>query len=127
MDLEYRNGLLYSSVKIKYKGKEKIISDIVLDTGAVETIISPDAVEEIGINAEIDDKINSYYGIGGSIHNFFSKKIDEIHIDIVLLEQVKIDFGVIDPKGEINGLLGLDLLLKVNSVIDLKNLSLIVD
>ena len=67
------------------------------------------------------------YGIGGSIHNFFSKKIDEIHIDIVLLEQVKIDIGVIDPKGEINGLLGLDLLLKVNSVIDLKNMSLIVD
>ena len=61
MDLEYRNGLLYISVKIKYKGKEKIISDIVLDTGAAETIISPDAVEEIGITAERGDKINSYY------------------------------------------------------------------
>jgi hypothetical protein len=127
MELEYRNGLLYTSIKIVYKGKEKIIDDIVLDTGAAETIISPDAVEEIGIVAELEDNINSYYGIGGSVHNFFTKKINAMHIDNILLEQVKVDIGVIDPKGKINGLLGLDLLLKANSIIDLKKMILTVD
>ncbi|HBF35928.1 MAG TPA: aspartyl protease [Firmicutes bacterium] len=122
MDLEYRNGLFFVSLKIAYKGKEKIIENIVVDTGASETIISPDAVEDIKIIAELDDNINSYYGVGGSIHNFFTKKIDEISIDTVLLRQVKVDFGVIDPKGKINGLLGLDLLQKAHSVIDLKNM-----
>ncbi len=127
MELLYRNGLLFLSLKIVYKGKEKVIENIVVDTGASETIISPDVVEDIKINAELDDNIGSYYGVGGSIHNFFTKKIDEIIIDKVLLKQVKVDFGVVDPKGKINGLLGLDLLQKAHSVIDLKNMMMTVE
>jgi hypothetical protein len=37
------------------------------------------------------------------------------------------DFGVIDSKGNINGLLGLDLLMKLGAVINLKRLSLTLD
>ena len=32
------------------------------------------------------------------------------------------DFGIIDTKGEINGLLGLDILIEIGAIIDLKNL-----
>jgi len=126
MELEYHNGLLFASIKIKYRNMIKTIDNIVLDTGAAETIISPDTVDDIGIFAESHDNISSYYGIGGSIHNFFTKQIDEIWINAVKLQQVKVDFGVIDPKGKINGLLGLDLLLKTNAVINLREMVLIV-
>ena len=126
MELEYRNGLLFVSIKIKYKNKIKTIDNIVLDTGAAEAIISPDAVDDIGVFAESHDNINSYYGIGGSIHNFFTKEIDEVWIDTVKLQHVKVDFGVIDLKGKINGLLGLDLLLRMNAVIDLGKMVLTV-
>lgn len=102
----------------------KVIDNVVLDTGAVETIISPDAVEDIGIIAELDDMVGSFYGIGGSIHNYYTKKIDEVSIETVKLQQVKLNIGVIDVKGEINGLLGLDILFKTNAIIDLKQLSL---
>jgi len=34
------------------------------------------------------------------------------------------DFGVIDPRGRINGLLGLDLLMKIGAIIDLKEMSI---
>jgi hypothetical protein len=37
-------------------------------------------------------------------HNFFTKKIEAISIETVKLQQIKLDFGMIDPKGEINGL-----------------------
>jgi len=37
------------------------------------------------------------------------------------------DFGVIDPKGNINGLLGLDLLMKIGAIIDLKSLTITVN
>jgi len=37
---------------------------------------------------------------------------------------IKMDFVVIDPKGCINGLLGLDLLMEMGAIIDLKNLKL---
>ena len=127
MELEYRNGLLFASIKIKYRSKIKTIDNIVLDTGAAEAIISPDVVDDIGIFADLHDNINSYYGIGGSIHNFFTKEIDEVWIDTAKLQHVKVDFGVIDLKGKINGLLGLDLLLRTNAVIDLRKMALTVN
>jgi hypothetical protein len=60
-------------VLVYHTGKEKIEIE---DTGAAETILSPDAVDDIGLFAESDDFVHSFYGIGGSLHNFFSKSVD---------------------------------------------------
>lgn len=127
MKLEFRDGLIFTSIQMVYKGSIKEIKNIVIDTGAAETIISPDIVEELGIIAELTDKINSFYGVGGSLHNFFSKKVDEIILDEKKVSDIKVDFGMIDPRGCINGLLGLDLLMKIGAVIDLKELTIRVD
>jgi predicted aspartyl protease len=124
MDIQLRNGLIFTSVKLIYKGASKVIENIVIDTGAAETIISPDIVEEIGIIAEPKDTVSSFYGVGGSIHNFFSKTIDQINIENVAIKEVKLDFGVIDPDGDINGLLGLDFLVNTGATIDLHRLKL---
>lgn len=56
----------------------KTINNVVIDTGAAASIISPDET----------------------------------------------DFGLIDTNGEINGLIGLDILMEVGAVIDLKNLEI---
>ncbi len=127
MDIQLRDGLLFTSIKVVYKGVTKCIDNIVIDTGAAETIISPDIVEDIGIIAEPNDIVNSFYGVGGSLHNFFSKNIEEVEIGSLKLQGVKLDFGVIDPKGNINGLLGIDLLIKSGAIIDLKSLTLTVN
>lgn len=124
MKMEFRGGLLFTSVQISFRGNTKVVENIAVDTGAAESIISPDVLEDIGIFAELEDSVNSFYGVGGSLHNFFSKKIDEIELGLLSLNDIKMDFGVIDPKGEINGLLGLDLLMKVGAVINLKDLTL---
>lgn len=123
MKLELRNGLLFTSLKVNYLGKEKIIDNIVLDTGAVETLISPNVVLDIGIEAVNNDSVNSYYGIGGDLHSFFSKTVNFVEIDNIKLNSIKLDFGVIDPQGDINGLLGLDILLNLYAQIDLKELT----
>ena len=124
MGIQFRDGLLFTSIQLSFMGVSKIIKNVVIDTGAAETIISPDAVEDIGIIAEHDDSVNSFYGVGGSLHNFFSKKVDEIGFGKVRLNEIKLDFGVIDPNGYINGLIGLDLLMKLGAIIDLKSLTL---
>jgi len=116
--------LVFTSIEISYKGKSKIIDNIVIDTGAAGTIISPDAVDDIGIYAELGDRIMEYYGVGGSTHNAFIKTIDEIKVGTQSSRNIEIDFGLIDTNGEINGLLGLDILMNLGVVIDLKNLSL---
>lgn len=75
METCFRDGLLFTSILVTFCGCSKIIDNVVIDTGAAETIISPDAVEEIGVIAELDDSISSFYGVGGSLHNFFSKNV----------------------------------------------------
>lgn len=127
MRIHLEKGLLFTSIEISYKGISKVVENVVIDTGAAETIISPDIVEDIGIIAELNDTVNSFYGVGGSIHNFFSKKVDEINIDGISLRKIKLDLGVIDPKDYINGLLGLDLLIKLGAILDLKMLTLTVN
>ena len=125
MNIKFQEGLLFTSIQISYRGSTKLIKNIVIDTGAAETIISPDAVEDIGIYAESEDSVSSFYGVGGSLHNYFSKNAVKVELGEVCLEEIKIDFGVIDPQGNINGLLGLDLLMKLGAIIDLKKLTLI--
>ena len=122
MKIELRDGLLFTSISLAFRGSTSIIDDVVIDTGAAETLLSPDAVEKIGLVAEMGDKISSFYRVGGSFHNSFSKHVDKIVLGAVGLEDVKVNFGVIDPSGRINGLLGLDLLMEIGAIIDLKNL-----
>jgi predicted aspartyl protease len=124
INIEFKDGLLFTSLEIFFRGNSVIIDNVVIDTGAAETILSPDVVEEIGIFAELDDYVHSYYGVGGSLHNFYSKTVDRINIGTLNLNNAKLDFGVIDPQGHINGLLGLDILLQFNALIDLKKLTL---
>ncbi|MFZ5966409.1 MAG: aspartyl protease family protein [Bacillota bacterium] len=124
MMIEYRDGLIFTTLKINFRGFSKVIDNVVIDTGAVETIISPDAVDDIGIFAEPEDSVNSFYGVGGSLHNFFSKNVDKVCFGKANINGVKVDFGVIDPSGHINGLLGLDLLMEAGATIDLKKLEI---
>ena len=78
MEIKYEGGLLFTSIQITFRGNSKVINNIVIDTGAAESIISPDVVEDIGIFAEQDDSIDSFYAAGGSLHNYFTKSVQQV-------------------------------------------------
>ena len=101
MNIRYDNGLLFIDIKISYLGKSKLIKNVVIDTGASHTIISPDIVSSIGISASPLDKFITMYGIGGE-HYAYRKKIDSVSICGMDLKDIEIDFGVIDENGNIN-------------------------
>ena len=126
MKIEYKNGLLYTSLEIIYKGKRKIVNDIIIDTGAAHTIISPDAVAELGVEPEGQDEFVTMYGIGGEQYAY-RKSIDGIKLCEHELKDIKVDFGLINDYGKINGLLGLDILLNLNANINLKNLIMTIE
>ena len=92
MNIRYDNGLLFIDIKISYLGKSKLIKNVVIDTGASHTIISPDIVSSIGISASPLDKFITMYGIGGE-HYAYRKKIDSISICGMDLKDIEIDFG----------------------------------
>ncbi|EKQ58033.1 MULTISPECIES: aspartyl protease family protein [unclassified Clostridium] len=123
MKLEYKSGLLFVDMNIGYKGNIVLLKNVVLDTGAAHTIINPDSVYELGIKAEAGDEFITMYGVGGE-HYSYRKNINSISIGRDCLENISIDFGIIDEEGYINGLLGLDVLLKLGVTIDLKEFKL---
>lgn len=72
----------------------------------------------------MNDRIMEYYGVGGSTHSAFVKNIDEIKVESKGICNIDIDFGLIDQNGDINGLIGLDVLIKLGAVINLEKLTI---
>ncbi|MEG2740470.1 retropepsin-like aspartic protease [Clostridium sp.] len=119
VNLEYKNGLLYTDLTLIHEGKEVIVNDVIVDTGASHSIISPVFLELLDTEIALDDEIVNAYGLGGGMCSSLRKRIDKISCNDIYLTDFKIDFGEIDPQERINGLLGLDFLKKANTVIDL--------
>lgn len=125
MQIELKDGLLVTSLQITNKGITKVIDNVVIDTGAAHSLLSSDVVEDIDIRYLNGDKIVTMYGIGGEEHAF-EKVLDSVQLGDIEINSYYMHFGSIDPYGRINGLLGLDLLIKAGIVIDLKNLQMYV-
>ena len=122
--LQYKKGLLYTSIELKYKEKSIVIEDVILDTGASHTIIATEYLEDMDIPLLDDDELVKAIGYGGVVGYSIRKKIDEIRCGSLLIKDMKLDFGVIDPKDRINGLIGLDFLINAKSIIDLADLTI---
>jgi predicted aspartyl protease len=118
MQVEYRDGLLFTSITITFQGKTKTINNVIIDTGASHTLISQDAVDEIGIRVSYEDHIVTSYGIGGKEHAFV-KKVDLLLLGHFEMKDIHLDFSSFQYT-DANGLLGLDILMAAGAVINLK-------
>ena len=124
INIYFDGQLIYTSLKLTYKGRTKIIDKLVVDTGAAKSFISVDAVYDIDLSFEDDDYITTVFGIGGP-DNSFQKILDCVEFGSRKFENYKIDFGGFHGIYDINGLIGLDLLKDAGVIIDLKNIKII--
>ncbi len=122
MKIENRGGLLFTSVEIIYRGKSKIVENVVIDTGASQSLISQDSVGDIGIKVEGNDEIVTSYGIGGKEHAFV-KYVDKINVAGFSMEDFQLDISDFLYE-DINGLLGLDIMMEGCFIIDLKRMEM---
>lgn len=120
--LNNRDGLLYAAVKLTFGSKSTVVDNVIIDTGAFHTIILTDYLDDLDIEFSEDDELIKASGYGGIQFSSVRKKIDKICIGDIVLEDIKIDFGVIDPKDRVNGLIGMDFLRQARVVIDLVDL-----
>lgn len=123
MAIDCRDGLLFTTLKLTYQGKIGIINNVVIDTGASHSILSPDSVQELGLEYDDKDQIVTCFGLGGRQYAFV-KKVERVEFGPFRVNDCNIDFCVIDRTERVNGLLGLDLHSGVGAVIDLKNMLL---
>ncbi|OPH54818.1 hypothetical protein BC351_30705 [Paenibacillus ferrarius] len=124
MQIEFAYNLLQTSMTICYKGRSLTINNLMIDTGAAHSLLSSDIVSEIGIEFENGDKLVRSFGIGGEEFSF-QKQVDQIRLGNLVMNDIKIDFGVFhDDINYINGLIGLDILKSGNMIIDLKQMEM---
>ncbi|GGH74287.1 hypothetical protein GCM10010978_13000 [Compostibacillus humi] len=101
-------------MKIKYNRRISFCrlmeKAMVVDTGAARTLILQDAVEDIGIQVDSHDRMVTYFGVGGKEHAF-RKRVDQIQVNQFIAKNLEADFNDFGYE-DINGLLGLDLLMR---------------
>ncbi len=102
--------------------KEVTIDHVIVDTGAAHTILLADYLDELDVELADTDELVKASGYGGMVYGAVRKKMDKIELGGIAIENIKVDFGVIDPYDRINGLLGLNFLRSAKAVIDLDSL-----
>jgi len=123
-NLRFENGLLYADATIYHEKKEITIPDVIIDTGSSHTIILTDFLYDLDIGFDDSDELVVMSGVGGAESPAVRKQINSISIGDIFVENLKTDFGVIDPKDRINGLIGMDFLILGKVMIDTYNMTL---
>jgi hypothetical protein len=121
MRLILRDGLPFASVAVSYREQEVEVSDVVVDTGSVSTILAADAVENLGIVPAPNDSLYSVRGVGGS-EVVFSRVVNRLRVGERTVEDFEVEIGGMDYGFPIGGILGMDFLLQAGATIDLERL-----
>ena len=121
-NLQFKNGLLYTSIILKHGNKSVLVDNVIIDTGAFHTILATDYLEDMDVEFSEDDELVKASGYGGTVCYSVRKRIDYLECGNLKVEDIKLDFGEIDPNERVNGLIGMDFLRKAGVVLDLVDL-----
>lgn len=123
MKIHVKGGLPYISATLFHRGQQITLRNVLLDTGSAGTIFSTDKINEIGLTYEPDDLVHRIRGVGGS-EFVFSKKVDRLSIGDLGVDFFEIEVGAMNYGFEIEGIIGLDFLMRVGAVLDLSTMEI---
>ncbi len=123
MKLLLKDDLPFINVNLCYLGETVKVENVLVDTGSASSIFSADVVEKVNISPKPEDKLYAIRGVGGS-ETVFSREIDYLEVGGQSLEGIEIEVGGMDYGFEINGILGMDFLVAVGAIINLKELQI---
>ena len=121
--LKIIDSLPFVEIKLEFKGREKLLKNVLVDTGSAGTILKIDSVESIGIRAEDEDVIGTVSGVGGT-EFVYIKTVDSLELCGLKIENFKVDIGEMDYGYNFDGIIGMDFLTKIKSIIDLQNMKM---
>lgn len=123
MKLQLRNGLPFVEVVVDYRRRELKLNNVLLDTGSASTIFSTDKLLMIDLLYEPEDFVHRIRGVGGA-EFVFTKRVDRLEMEPLTVHDFEIEVGAMDYGFEIDGIVGMDFLMRVGAVIDLSSMEL---
>ncbi len=123
MNIRIEDGLPVVEIEIVYKGKEKILRSVLLDTGSSNTIFDVDSVVDIGLVIDTTGgKARRMYGVGGESELCYEQEVANLLIEDYLLNKFIIQLGMTKENYGFDCILGVDFMMKNGVNLDFKNL-----
>lgn len=119
--LELLYGLPVVEIDVVFQGNRLHLKRVLLDTGSAGTILDADAVSEIGVRPEGEDKTGIVHGIGGT-EIVFTKWFDSVVLGDWTVDSCKVEIGAMDYGIDVQGILGFDFIRAVKLIIDAEKL-----
>lgn len=116
--IEIISGMPFIKLKVWNNDLSMDLNNVLIDTGSASTILKLDVVEEIGLTVNSGDHLGRISGVGGSEFVFF-KTVQALEVNGIKVENFQVDIGVMNYGFEFDGIIGMDFLLNIKSVIDL--------
>ncbi len=123
MKLALEHDLPFITATLAYRGHSLEIPHVLIDTGSASTVFATDAVKALGITPSPDDRLRFLRGVGGT-ESVFTRDIDRLNVGGATIRGFRIEVGGMDYGFEINGILGMNFLLRTGAVIDLRTADL---
>ena len=79
MELERQGDLLFTTVKVVYRGATIEIDHVLIDTGSETTILGIDSLAPIHIKPSLDDELYTIRGVGG-VEAVFARQLDFLQV-----------------------------------------------
>jgi hypothetical protein len=112
-------GLPFIAVTIVANNQRLVLEQVLLDTGSASTIFKTDTLEKIGVKPELADKINFARGIGGT-ELVVRKQIEAIEVGELRVSPAIIQLGALNYGIVMDGIIGVNFLLRVGALVDFK-------
>lgn len=123
MNIDMRDGLPTVEIKIKYNNKEKILKNVLVDTGSSNTIFDVDSVEDIGLVIDpIRGKARRMYGVGGESELCYEQKVENLTVGDYLLDNFTLQLGMTKENYGFECILGVDFMVKNKVILDFENI-----
>jgi predicted aspartyl protease len=123
VQLTFRHELAFVTARLTYAGVSIEIENVLVDTGAVSTIVNADLAAEAGVYVSPTDTLRRLRGVGGHEH-VFSRRVDRFAIGDDGLDNFELEIGEMDYGFQLGGILGMDFLRAARARIDLDQLTI---
>ena len=123
MSIRLFSLLPYVQVELFHQGRTLTLDQVLIDTGSERSVFSSDEMSSIGIKPSPEDRVSRMAGIGGYEWVCW-KRLDQIDLGEFSVPDFEVQIGSMNYGFPIQGIIGMDFLLRMRAIIDLDKLEL---